>query len=447
MSQGPALPIPRLRALLASASFARAYGLTAIGTVFSALAIERLTGVVTLATILSGLVVIGIAMLVARRAEYSMLRLGPTTLVAFLAWVLISVAWSADETQTVGGWLGLAGIAIIAVVVALVRDTIQTVRALGDVLRVLLSLSLGLEIVSGIFLDAPIDVLGIQGRITDFGPIQGLYGTRNLLGFVTVIALITFLVEFRALSVSSSTAIYSVVLGGIVAVFTDSPTVLVVALAAGVAVAALMAVRHAPPERRSLLQWALGVAVIVVVIAGYALRDPLIRLLGAGTDFSLRSDLWSALTPIIRAHPVQGWGWYGAWIPEQIPFSMINYTTRQSHTSALNAYLDVLLQVGWVGLLLFLAFVGVALVRAWLDASLRRSVVYAWTPLILVAILADSFFESFALTGLGWFLLVLCAVRAGQSRSWRERMDPPLAPSRPALPSAGGGQGGPGSAG
>jgi hypothetical protein len=104
----------------------------------------------------------------------------------------------------------------------------------------------------------------------------------------------------------------------------------------------------------------------------------------------------------------------------------------------------VLLQAGWAGLLLFLAFTGVALVRAWLDASQRRSVVYAWTPLILVALLVDSLFESFTLSGFGWFLLVLCAVRAGQSRSWRERMDPPMPPGRSGLPSGGiapGGQG------
>ena len=32
-------------------------------------------------------------------------------------------------------------------------------------------------------------------------------------------------------------------------------------------------------------------------------------------------------------------------------------------------------------------------------------------------------FESFTLVGIGWLTLVLCAVRAGQSRSWRERID------------------------
>jgi hypothetical protein len=444
VTPGPPHPLSGLRALLASAAFARAYALTALTAVFGALAIERIAGIVTIATIISGLVLIGLAMLVARRAEYSLVRLAPTTLAVFVAWLLATVAWTGDPTSTLVSWLSLAGIAVIAVVVALVRDTIQTVRALGDVMRFLLSLSLGLEILSGIIFDTPLDFLGIQGRITDFGPIQGLFGTRNLLGFVTVIALITFLIEFRTLSVHSSVAIYSVVLGGVTATLTDSPTVFVVAVAVALATAALVVVRNAPRERRSALQWVLAVAVIVGVVAGYALRGPIVRLLGAGTDFSLRTDLWAALVPVVRFRPVQGWGWFGPWVPSEFPFNAINFALKQNHASALNAYLDVLLQAGWAGLLLFLAFTGVALVRAWLDASQRRSVVYAWTPLILVALLVDSLFESFTLSGFGWFLLVLCAVRAGQSRSWRERMDPPMPPGRSGLPSGGiapGGQG------
>ena len=83
----------------------------------------------------------------------------------------------------------------------------------------------------------------------------------------------------------------------------------------------------------------------------------------------------------------------------------------------------MLLQVGWVGLMLFVALAGIALVRSWLDACERRSVIYAWTPLMLVALLVDSMFESFTLAGIGWMLLVVCAVRAGQSRSWRERIE------------------------
>ena len=197
---------------------------------------------------------------------------------------------------------------------------------------------------------------------------------------------------------------------------------LVLAVAVGLAVGALALVRHARPEGRSALQWTLGGIVVAGLAIGYAARHPIIALLGAGSDFAMRVNLWNTMVDYLRTKPVQGWGWFGAWNQSEFPFSAINYTLRTSHATGLNAYFDVLLQLGWIGLVLFTAMAGVALVRSWLDASERRSVIYAWTPLVLVALLVDSMFESFTLSGFGWLLLVLCAVRAGQSRSWRERL-------------------------
>jgi O-antigen ligase len=409
--------------LLASAELARAYTIAVLGAVFAAFAIEKMAGRVTYVSIIAGLCVLGIAILISRRREISLVRLVPTTLVIFVAWALASVVWSQDGAATFWSWTSTAALAFLAVTIGHVRDTLQTARALGDVLRVLLSISIGLEILSGILLDVPIRFLGIQGNIAQLGPIQGIFGTRNLLGFVAVIALITFLIEYRTQSVRVGLSVFSVVLAGGSAALSDSPTVLVLALAVGLAVGALALVRHAKPENRSALQWTLGGIVVAGLAIGYAARHPIIALLGAGSDFSMRVDLWNTIVDYLRSKPVQGWGWFGPWSTSEFPFSAINYGLRTSHATGLNAYFDVLLQLGWVGLLLFTAFAGVALVRSWLDASQRRSVVYAWTPLVLVALLVDSMFESFTLFGFGWLLLVLCAVRAGQSRSWRERID------------------------
>jgi hypothetical protein len=55
---------------------------------------------------------------------------------------------------------------------------------------------------------------------------------------------------------------------------------------------------------------------------------------------------------------------------------------------------------------------------------------------MLVALLVDSMFESFTLAGVGWLLLVLLAVRAGQSRSWRERMAGPTGNELPHIADA-----------
>lgn len=421
LSPAPAAPPGRIRALLFSAEMARAFTLTTIGAVFSLPAITRLMGLAGAITVIAGLCAVGGAMLFVRRDELSWPRLLPSTLVLFLTLALASSIWSTDGGRTLLGWLALAAIAFLAVTVAHVRDTLQTVRATGDVLRLLLGLSLALEILSGILLDVPFSFLGIQGNIALGGPVQGIFGTRNLLGLASVIALITFVIEWRTSSVRTGVSVFSVVLAGSLALLSASPTVFVLAIGVGLATGVLTLVRHTAPAKRTLVQGILAGIVVIAGIVAYVLRHSIIGLLNAGSDFASRSELWNALLTMVELRPVQGWGWFGAWDRNDLPFYIINSMVGDKHASALNAYLDVLLQLGWAGLLFFVAFCGIALVRGWLVASQRRSVVYAWVPLILVTLLIESMFESFTLVGAGWFLLVLCAVRAGQSRSWRER--------------------------
>ncbi|HEX5858707.1 MAG TPA: O-antigen ligase family protein, partial [Microbacterium sp.] len=300
------------------------------------------------------------------------------------------------------------------------------------VLRVLLAVSLAMEVLSGLLIDMPIAFLGIQGNLALGGPVQGIFGTRNLLGLVTVLALITFVIEWRTQSVNPGLAIFSVILAGSLAILSSSPTVLVLAVAVAAASGALALVRHTAPEGRSVVQGALGAVVVVGLAIGYFARHPIIAWLGAGSDFSTRATLWNTILDYVASEPLQGWGWFGPWTSNDYPFLAINLTLRDRHQSALNAFFDVLLQVGWVGLLLFTAMAGIALVRSWLTASERRSVLYAWTPIILIALLVDSMFESFTLSGFGWMMLALCVMLAGQARSWRETMDAAGDPLPPA---------------
>ena len=416
-------PRRELIALIASAEFARAYALTALTAVFTSFLIERLMSPVTLATIIAMLSLTGLAMLFARREELSLLRLAPTSLLGFLALALISVLWSSNRSDTFSGWLTLLGYAIIAITIGHVRDTLQTVRAIGDVLRWLLTVSLLLEIVSGILLDTPFKALGIEGNLALGGPIQGIFGTRNMLGFIAVIALITFVIEWRTQSIGRLLGVLSVSLGAFLALFSASPTVLVLAAAVGVATVALTIVRHTRPARRTTVQWLIGALVVVGLGLAFALRHTIIRLLDAGSDFSMRADLWNMILDFVAQRPVTGYGWFGPWPRGEFPFTYLNFLLGEHHQSALNAYFDVLLQLGWIGLMLFLVMGSVAIVRSWLVASVRRSVVYAWTPLVMITLAVDSMFESFTLTGPGWVVLVLCLLRAGQSRSWRENID------------------------
>ncbi|WP_232711129.1 O-antigen ligase family protein [Microbacterium sp. BR1] len=423
---------------LDSAAFARAFTLAVFGSIALSFAIQRTAGVTAYATIVAGLCAVGIAILVRRRHELVLMRLVPSTLVLFLVWLLATAVWSTEPPRTLVGWLVLAGPAFLAIVVAHVRDTLQTMRALGDTLRALLSLSLALEILSGILLDIPIRFLGIQGNIALGGPVQGIFGTRNMLGFVAVIALITFVIEWRTRSIPRGLAIFSLVLGGLLAILSASPTVFVLALAVALATGALALVRHAPAAQRRTLQIALLALLVFGGTIAYFFRNAIVALLNAGSDFATRAELWDTILIYVRFRPIQGWGWFGPWPTSEFPFASINIITNESHATALNAYFDVLLQSGWVGFLLFAGMCALAVVRSWLVASKRRSVLYAWTPLILVTLLVDSMFESFTLSGFGWLLLVVCVVRAGLSRSWRDGIRsaaptnvPPALPQQP----------------
>lgn len=426
----PVRPIVRL---LGSVEMARAFTLAALTAVFGSFAIEQMTSSVTLAAVITALCLLGGAILWVRREELSPLRIAPSSLFAFLCWALVSLVWTTDRSDTVFGWLSLFGFAFLAITVGHIRDTLQTVRAIGDTLRGLLAVSLGIEILSGILLDVPFAFLGVQGNLAAGGPIQGLFGSRNMLGFIAVIALITFVIEWRTQSVDPPLAVVSVALAGSLAFLSSSPTVLVLAVAVGIVTVALTIVRHASPERRNLVQWMLGILVALALTVAFALRHQIIALLDAGSDFSIRATLWNTILDFVAVKPIQGWGWFGDWARGEYPFTYINFQLDDRHQSALNAFFDVLLQLGSIGLVLFLLLGGVALVRSWLVASVRRSVVYAWTPITLVTLAVDSMFESFTIVGAGWFMLVLCALRAGQSRSWRENIDAAHTSSIPTL--------------
>ena len=68
-----------LRQLFGSANFARAYTITVLVVVLSSFVIERTAGLTTYVTMISGLCVLAVAILIARRRELSRWRLMPFT--------------------------------------------------------------------------------------------------------------------------------------------------------------------------------------------------------------------------------------------------------------------------------------------------------------------------------------------------------------------------------
>ncbi|MFO7690435.1 MAG: exopolysaccharide production protein [Cryobacterium sp.] len=409
-----------LTRLFASPRFTAALTLVIVTFAFSTHLLRSTMGWPGLLGILAGLVALASLSLWARRDTLEWHGLLPITILVFVGWTALSLVWSEYTAATLRGVSYQIAFGFLAIYVALVRDAIQIVRAFGDALRVLLASSIALEVLS-LLIDLPIVFLGIQGNIGYLGPIEGLFGSRNALGLVALVGLITFVVEFMSRSVPRGTGIGSIWLAGICLLLARSPVIFVATVCVAVAALALIALRRRAPESRWVLQLGLVVTVVVTALSLWIGRERLFEILNAGADMQVRLSVWLEMVRLIPLHLLEGWGWAGIW-PDAAPYGWLEFTTGRSYSSGLNAYIDVFFQLGLVGVASFLALVLLAFVRSWILASNKRSLVYVWPALILVALLVTALAESSVLVEFGWLMLVICAVKAAQGLSWRSAL-------------------------
>lgn len=414
-----ASPVALAQAVLESPRFANAVTVAAIGVAVSAQFLTRLIGWAGLIGMLVVLVALFIGMAAARRHEFRWFAILPVSLIGYVGWATLSVLFSNYRSASVTGVAYLLAFTIIGIGISLVRDTIQIVRAFGDVFRAALVVSIALEILSGLLIDMPLPFLDIQGDLDTFGPIQGIMGSRNQLGLLGLLAVITFGTELRTRSVTRTVGIGSLVLGAAGVVLSRSPVISAVLVVVCLAVGALYLLRRLTAERRTIWQLSLLGGAVVLAITAWVVRAPLIALFSANSELSYRLTLWRRVLSFIPQNPLEGWGWVGYWRPDVLPFPIFSIPGEREPTSAVNAYLDVWFQLGFIGLAIFVGLVLLTFTRSWLLAGRRRSTVFAWPALVLVALIITSFAESSILVEYGWLMFVVCTVKAAQELSWR----------------------------
>ena len=416
------------KAFLGAPRFATALTSAIVGVALLTFPIRQLSGWAGLIGILVVLVLLAAGSVAARWETIEWRAVPPISLLVFMGWAGLTLVWSQYQWATLSGLAYLLAFTLLALYISLVRDTIQIVRAYGDALRLVLGVSIGIEILAGVLIDSPIRFLGIQGNLADLGPIQGIVGTRNELGFIALIALITFATEYLTKSVPRGLAIGSAIGAAVCLYLAQSPVAYGVFLLVAVAAAVLYGLRRVSPERRRYWQFAVLGGAIVVALLAWWFRSAIITFLGATTELTYRLDVWYRAWSLISLHPLEGWGWIGGWRTDLPPFSLFADVSARVETSASGAYVDVWLQLGLVGLVIFLILLGLAFTRSWLLASRRRSEVYAWPALVLLALVANALAESSILGEFAWLTFVVCALKAAKQLSWRQafaRLDAP----------------------
>lgn len=397
-----------------------------------------------------------ITLLVVRRRE---IRPGslPLPLVVFLALAAASVVWSFYPAYSAVGTLSQLLQTAVAAALALVLDWPSMLRALGRAIKLILGLSIAFELVVALFVRAPVLPFWVdypEGELPlmlywsrnvlfEGKPIQGIVGNSSTLAFVALLGIIVFAIQLvltrtaseapvDVLSAGSKTrrrltfdATVWIGLAVVTVALTRSATIVLALGVVAVVVAMVLLVRRVPVGTARTITY-LGLAVVVagLVTGGLLLRGSILGLLGKSSDLTGRLDIWDAVIGLAQQRPAFGWGWISYWAPWVEPFDGLVVRNGVEQMHAHNAWLDVWLQLGIVGVVVLGILVLFALARSWfiaIDAgpltdappSPRSDAALSLLPLLLlVALLVQSVAESRLLIEYGWLLLVYVAIRS-----------------------------------
>lgn len=380
--------------------------------------------------------VAAIVLLVRNRGEVRLGRM-PYPLLAFLALATASIAWSFYPGSSALGVTAQWITTITALPIALLLTWAELLAVLGWVLRLILALSFLFEFVVAAFIRHPVFPVWVvpddPGHVSKLlywsrdllfsaGKIQGIVGNSSLLAMIALIALIVFAIQLACRSVGPWGWFWVVVAVGTIGI-TRSATIFIALAAVLVVAGAALLVRRATSQRgRGIAYAAIAAALIVLGTLGFIFRAPLLHLMGKSTELTGRVDIWTAVIHLAQQRPGFGWGWVSYWTPWVEPFKSLIVKGGVQVMHAHNAWLDVWLQLGILGLVIFAALIIATLVRSWLMATDRVILSpgsrgsYSWVAmlplLVLTALLVQSLAESRILVEGGWVLLVVFAIRA-----------------------------------
>lgn len=383
--------------------------------------------------IVAAIVVVVAVVILIRAAPPGAWRRVPISVVVFLGLTVVSSIWSFYPAATaLGAGLQIATSAV-AFTLALCLSREEFVATLSWALRWILAASLLFEAFVAIVIRGPLlpnfvhyegtvpkAFYWSRGLLLDGGPIEGIVANRNLLGFIALIALIVFTLQWFEGSVQRRWGLVWIIIAAGTLILTRSATVtLAAAVVAVVTVFALWARRRPADARGPIYATALAILALGAV-AAVASWSFILEVFGKSEDLTGRFDIWHAVSSLIAERPLAGWGWVSYWAPWVEPFDGLAERKGVVYLQAHSAWLDVGMQLGVIGLIVFAAIVISTLWRSWFLAidqefdtrgNGREFSPMTLLPLLLLtALIAQSFAESRILVEGGWLLLVSLAI-------------------------------------
>jgi exopolysaccharide production protein ExoQ len=327
-------------------------------------------------------------------------------LIGLVLLTFFSAAWSADPGLTLRRSMALLATTLFGVDFA-VRYSLR------DQLR-LLAVALG-----GVVLLSVIVQVFFPGQIPTVDMLYpdawvGLFGQKNEFGRIVVLATLVVLTAVR----KSVGGIITTVLALVTAI---GLIIAAQSMTSFVALVGMILVLQLAPT----LRWSAGIrravqffGTIIALPVLYALihfRDSVTELMGRNASLTGRVKIWGLSLASIALKPILGYG-YSAFWPASAEAMRIDVAMNWTVPHAHDAYIELALELGLVGLGLYVAAYLVAMKRAALYMRMERGNSAKWPLVYLCFVLLYSFTENYVLAPntIFWMLFVAASCTISQ---------------------------------
>lgn len=383
---------------------------------------------------LAALAVVAAIVFIIRNPDRSLFRRFPIPLALLLLWMALSVIWSNYQLVSLGAFAVQVMTTVVAVFFAVQFDWRQLLNIFANTIRAVLVLSLAIELFAAV--TGPIkppfayfegDVppspayWWVQGNLFQSERIQGFVGNANLIAFIGVLGLAVFFVEYLVSAKNQKIALASMIAAaGFIALAKSATMFAALVIVVTVALVAMIAEGKSRARRHKIYRVTLWSGVFGAFLAAVYWVE-ITDLLGKSPDASGRFSIWQTVFGLIAERWQLGWGWISHWIPGVEPYEGLIEIDGVPHFHAHNAFLDVWLQLGVIGLAVFAWLLISTFVRVWRVAVVHTNPLYLWPLFAFMVIATQSLAESRILIENGWVMLVLIALK---SREPFENLEP-----------------------
>jgi O-antigen ligase len=267
------------------------------------------------------------------------------------------------------------------------------------------------------------------------GAWRGVFFHKNSLGCYMVVATITFLC-FRPETVRELVGRY---LG-----LALSLCLLIGSVAKGAYVTMLVSILLIFLYRLLRIHWKrlIPVATVTLFILGIAAAyvasnpDVFLRALGKDSSLTGRIPMWSTVLAISSTRRWLGFGFAGFWATNShTVWSILAWKPAKAH----NGFIDLLVDLGWVGLGIFALNTSMAFWRCVKLAARKHTIEAQWPLLMLSLILVYNLFETDLMQVHSFFWVAYVTITASTQRAWSlsRTAAPAMTPKTPQLSSTG----------